>query len=79
MNTEELIKEAARILSGAKNIVGFTGAGTSAESGIPPFRGQGGIWNKYDPDALDIENYYRNTQASWNIFREVFYNYFNIK
>ena len=35
---DDKIKEAARILSGAKNIVGFTGAGMSAESGIPPFR-----------------------------------------
>ena len=77
MEMEEKIKEAARILSQAKRIVGFTGAGTSAESGIPPFRGQGGIWNKYDPNALDIENYYRHTQDSWNIIREVFYNYFN--
>ena len=32
MNNEEKIKQAAEILSKAKNIVGFTGAGTSAES-----------------------------------------------
>ena len=76
---EEKIKEAARILSSAKRIVGFTGAGTSAESGIPPFRGEGGIWNQYDPKSLDIEYYYRHTQDSWNIIREVFYNYFNSK
>ena len=54
MNTEK-IKQAAEILSKAKNIVGFTGAGTSAESGIPPFRGEGGIWNQYDPNSLDID------------------------
>lgn len=77
MELQEKIKEAARILSGAKRIVGFTGAGTSAESGIPPFRGEGGIWNKYDPNALDIEYYFRHTQDSWNIIREVFYNYFD--
>lgn len=74
---DEKIKEAARILREAKNIVGFTGAGMSAESGIPPFRGEGGIWNKYDPNALDIDYYYRHTQESWNIIKEVFYNYFN--
>ena len=74
---DEKIKEAARILREAKNIVGFTGAGMSAESGIPPFRGEGGIWNKYDPNSLDIEYYYLHTQESWNIIKEVFYNYFN--
>ena len=76
---EEKIKQAAEILSKAKNIVGFTGAGTSVESGIPPFRGEGGIWNQYDPNALDIDFYYSNTQESWRIIREVFYNFFNNK
>ncbi len=78
-NLEDRIKQAAMMLSDAKRIVGFTGAGTSAESGIPPFRGQGGIWNKYDPEALELEYYHRHTQESWNIIREVFYNYFNSK
>ena len=62
MNNEEKIKQAAEILSKAKNIVGFTGAGTSAESGIPPFRGECGIWNQYDPNSLDIDFYYRHTK-----------------
>lgn len=74
---EEKIKEAARILVQAKHIVAFTGAGMSAESGIPPFRGEGGIWNKYDPASLDIEYYYRYTKQSWAIIREVFYNFFS--
>ena len=29
-------------------IVFFTGAGLSAESGIPTYRGQGGVWHQYD-------------------------------
>ena len=79
MNNSEKIKQAAEILSKAKNIVGFTGAGTSAESGIPPFRGEGGIWNQYDPNSLDIDFYYRHTKESWKIIREVFYNFFSNK
>ena len=79
MNNTEKIKQAAEILSKAKNIVGFTGAGTSAESGIPPFRGEGGIWNQYDPNSLDIDFYYRHTKESWKIIREVFYNFFSNK
>jgi len=30
-----------------RNIVFFTGAGMSAESGVPTYRGRGGIWNRY--------------------------------
>lgn len=43
------ILEAVRRISDARNIVALTGAGISVESGIPPFRGKGGLWEKYDP------------------------------
>lgn len=33
-------------------IVFFTGASVSAESGLPTFRGEGGIWNNIDADAV---------------------------
>jgi len=32
-----------------ESVVCLTGAGISAESGIPVFRGKGGLWEKYDP------------------------------
>ncbi len=31
-----------------KQIIFFTGAGMSAECGVPTYRGSGGIWNKYN-------------------------------
>jgi len=31
-----------------RRVLFFTGAGMSAESGVPTYRGQGGIWNQYD-------------------------------
>ncbi|CAM6083375.1 unnamed protein product [Calypogeia fissa] len=37
----------ARVLANAKNITVLTGAGVSAESGIPTFRGAGGLWRKW--------------------------------
>jgi len=49
MNKEEKIREAIAILKESKYTVAFTGAGISVESGIPPFRGEGGLWSQYDP------------------------------
>ncbi len=40
---------AAAQLSRARHAVALTGAGISVESGIPPFRGAGGLWEKIDP------------------------------
>jgi NAD-dependent protein deacetylases, SIR2 family len=71
------IENAGIIINNAKRIVAFTGAGLSAESGIPPFRGEGGLWNKYDPNSLDIDFYYHHTKESWEVVREVFYKFFN--
>lgn len=41
------------ILEENKKIVGFTGAGISTESGIPDYRSQGGIWEKFQPVYID--------------------------
>lgn len=53
-------------LSDAKKIVFFTGAGISAESGIPTFRGKDGIWNKLKPEELaNFNAFIRNPQMVW--------------
>ena len=43
------IRDAAAMLAQAKHAVCFSGAGMSAESGIPTFRGDDGIWKKHPP------------------------------
>ena len=50
---DDKIKQIAdKIKQGGKNIV-FTGAGISTESGIPDYRSQGGIWDKFRPVYFD--------------------------
>jgi hypothetical protein len=49
MNMERLYKEVAQLMLTLKQCVVFSGAGISAESGIPTFRSKGGLWEKYDP------------------------------
>ncbi|MCL6494258.1 MAG: NAD-dependent deacylase [Ignavibacterium sp.] len=59
-------KEFIDKLSESKRIVFFTGAGISAESGIPTFRGKDGIWNKLKPEELaNFNAFLRNPQMVW--------------
>jgi len=47
------LSEATRIIRGAKRLLVFTGAGISAESGIPTYRdAAGGLWGRYRPQDL---------------------------
>jgi NAD-dependent deacetylase len=53
----EEIERLAQLVLEAKKVVVFTGAGISTESGIPDFRGPGGIWSKYDPEDFTIQKF----------------------
>jgi len=44
--------EAASRIARAQAVVAFTGAGISEESGIPTFRGKGGLWDRYPPERF---------------------------
>lgn len=50
---DEDIRKLAGIISEAKRIVGFTGAGISTESGISDYRSKGGLWNRFTPVYFD--------------------------
>jgi len=65
---DDLIKKAAEDLSAAKMVTALTGAGISVESGIPPFRGKGGLWEKYDPmEVAHIDAFLQNPTKVWNL------------
>lgn len=66
--TDAQIEQAAAAFARARKGIALTGAGISVESGIPPFRGKGGLWEKIDPikyahiDALE-----RNPVEVWQV------------
>ena len=46
------VDRARALLRNAKRVVALTGAGVSAESGVPTFRGPGGLWKQYRAEEL---------------------------
>ncbi|MDR3307035.1 MAG: NAD-dependent deacylase [Endomicrobium sp.] len=69
----ELIKNAAIALKDSKYAVAFTGAGISVESGISPFRGENGIWNKYEEKLFEINYFSSHTKEAWKMLCDGFY------
>lgn len=53
-------------LSNAKSVCVLTGAGVSAESGVPTFRGADGLWSKFKPEELaNFNAFIRNPTLVW--------------
>ena len=62
------IEQAVNALTAARQAVALTGAGISVESGIPPFRGKGGLWEKIDPmKYAHIDAFKRNPEEVWRV------------
>ncbi len=68
---EELIIKAVRKIIEARKAVALTGAGISAESGIPTFRDKGGLWDRYDPEEYaTIQAFQENPAKVWTMLEE---------
>ncbi len=52
-SVETQLDRAADLLLTARYVTALTGAGISVESGIPPFRGPGGLWTKHGEPPLN--------------------------
>lgn len=62
----ETLRALREALQRAKNVAALTGAGISAESGIPTFRGSGGLWRNYHPHELATpEAFARDPRLVW--------------
>ena len=60
------MQQARRWIAQAQRIVALTGAGVSAESGIPTFRGAEGLWQKYRAEDLATpEAFDRDPHLVW--------------
>jgi NAD-dependent deacetylase len=66
------LSRARELLRNASRIAVLTGAGISAESGIPTFRGAAGIWKKYRPEQLATPTAFLHDPATvweWYLWR----------
>jgi NAD-dependent deacetylase len=60
------LEAAADCLVRARYPIALTGAGLSVESGIPPFRGPGGLWTKYGEPPMDgYQRFLRDPRKAW--------------
>jgi len=69
----EETEKLAQLITGSERIIVFTGAGVSTESGIPDFRGPGGLWTKYDPEDFTIHRFLSSHETRaihWKMYTE---------
>ena len=66
----ELVQQASAMLENAQRILVLTGAGVSAESGVPTFRSEGGLWRSYRPQELATpEAFQRDPVLVWEWYQ----------
>ncbi|MGH2568774.1 MAG: SIR2 family NAD-dependent protein deacylase, partial [Bacteroidota bacterium] len=54
------------VLQNAQSVCVLTGAGVSAESGVPTFRGEDGLWKKFKPEELaNFDAFISNPELVW--------------
>jgi len=70
---DEIIKIIAKHILAADKVIFFTGAGTSVHSGIPDFRSEGGLWEKFNPlEVATIRAFRKNPEKVWEFFRIIY-------
>jgi NAD-dependent deacetylase len=69
------LERARQLLQEATFVVAFTGAGISAESGIPTYRDcDDALWRQYDPAQFaEINAFMRDSSLYWRFFQDVRY------
>ena len=66
MPTDDQILRARTYLASARNVTTLTGAGISADSGVPTFRGVDGLWHNFRAEDLaTLEAFERDPRLVW--------------
>lgn len=72
MYTDADIERLAQDIVASKKTVALSGAGMSVESGIPTFRGKGGLWEKYNPEEYGhISTLRHHPERAWIMLKEM--------
>jgi len=65
-----VISKAVELIKSSKYVIAFTGAGISAESGIPTFRGSDGLWRRFRAEELATpEAFARDPKKVWEWYK----------
>jgi NAD-dependent deacetylase len=65
-------QELAAVIRQSRRVVALTGAGISVESGIPDFRREGGLWERFDPrEYAHIQALKKNPAKVWLLIKEL--------
>jgi NAD-dependent deacetylase len=62
---EAAIEAAAEVLRESGHVVALAGAGLSAESGIPTYRGTGGVWTRFGEPTIDGWDLFQVNPIAW--------------
>jgi NAD-dependent deacetylase len=65
VDQESAVREAARLIAAARYCTALVGAGISKESGIPTFRGEGGLWTRQGEPPMNGYQLFLQDPRGW--------------
>ena len=67
---DDAVRQIAGWVRDGRKVVALTGAGISVDSGIPDFRGAGGLWDRFDPmEYATLDAFLRRPEKVWEMIR----------
>jgi NAD-dependent deacetylase len=76
MSERDSVAALAADIQAADSVIALSGAGVSAASGIPTFRGEDGVWNEFDPNSFHRRRLDADPEGFWRDrleLRDAFY------